>query len=230
MKLLLALLAAALVASAQPLPFRDGEVLRYNVNWPSGLTLGEVQFTAKSAPGLAWNFEMVLEAALPAFPVEDRYRSQATSSLCSERFEKRFRHGKRKTDEDVFFDQMAHTVTRTTLPDGPKVGRSEQPAPDCARDALSFLYFVRRELSAGRIPSPQTIFYGAPYQIRFESGGVKPVEIGGARQDADRLVAFVKGPASQISFELFFARDAARTLLLARVPFAVGSFALELVR
>jgi hypothetical protein len=50
--LLFSLLAAAAAADA-PAPFRDGEVLRYNVNWPSGLTLGEVQFSAKSAPGLA---------------------------------------------------------------------------------------------------------------------------------------------------------------------------------
>lgn len=230
MKFWAALLLALAPAAAQQVPFRDGEVLRYNVNWPSGLSLGEVQFTAKSAPGLAWNFEMVLEAALPAFPIEDRYRAQATSSFCSERFEKRFRHGKRKADEDVVFDQIARTVTRLTLPTGPAGGKSEQPAPECARDALTFLYHVRRELAAGRIPSPQTIFYGAPYQIRFESGGVKPVEIAGARQDADRLLAHLKGPASQISFELYFARDAARTLLLARVPFAVGSFALELAR
>jgi len=223
------LLFCALLATAafgQQAPFKDGEILRYTVNWPSGLSLGEAQFTARRVSGLAWNFEMTLDAALPGFPIEDRYRAQASSSLCSERLDKSFRHGKRVSQEDIAFDSSGK-VTRRTVPKG---GSSEFDLPPCSRDALTFLFFLRQELAAGRIPVPQTIVFGAPYQLRFEYGGVKPVEIGGVRQDADRLVARLKGPASELSFELFFARDAARTLLLARVPLPVGAFTMELSR
>ena len=214
-------------ASGQNAIFKDGEVLRYNVNWPSGLSLGETQFTARRVSGLSWNFEMTLDAALPGFPIEDRYRAQASSSLCSERLEKNSRHGKRASQEDITFDSSTGKVTRRTVPKG---GSSDFDVAPCARDALTFLYFVRQELAAGRIPGPQTVVFGAPYQIRFDFGGVKPVDVGGARQDADRLVAHLKGPNSELTFDLYFARDAARTLLLARVPLPVGAFTMELSR
>ena len=38
--------------------------------------------------------------------------------------------------------------------------------PACAKDALTFLYYVRRELSQGRMPPQQTMFFGASYEIR----------------------------------------------------------------
>jgi len=56
------------------------------------------------------------------------------------------------------------------------------------------------------------------------------VKIGDQKTEADRVVSTLKGPASQISFEMFFARDAARTLLVIRVPLSLGTFSLELAR
>ena len=54
-------------------------------------------------------------------------------------------------------------------------------------------------------------------------------------QIADRLGQFdvtatVKGPSSEISFEVFFLKDQARTPALVRVPLALGKFTMELVR
>ena len=46
----------------------------------------------------------------------------------------------------------------------------------------------------------------------------------------DHVVTYVKGPKSDFSFEIFFARDAARTPLSVRIPLAVGTLSLELVR
>jgi hypothetical protein len=40
----------------------------------------------------------------------------------------------------------------------------------------------------------------------------------------------VTGPKSSFSLETFFARDAARTPLLIRVPLSAGTFSMELVR
>jgi len=50
------------------------------------------------------------------------------------------------------------------------------------------------------------------------------------RTDADRIVVAMKGPASDLNFEIFFSRDASRTPLLVRVPLALGTFSMELVR
>jgi hypothetical protein len=47
---------------------------------------------------------------------------------------------------------------------------------------------------------------------------------------ADRLIVTVKGPASEMSFEIFFARDPARTPVIIRVPLSPGMFSLELAR
>ncbi len=44
------------------------------------------------------------------------------------------------------------------------------------------------------------------------------------------MVVTVKGPKSDFNFEVFFARDAARTPLPVKVPLRVGTFSLELVR
>jgi hypothetical protein len=48
--------------------------------------------------------------------------------------------------------------------------------------------------------------------------------------EADRMVANLKGPASEHTFEMYFARDAARTPVLVKLPLAMGSFSMELVR
>jgi hypothetical protein len=210
-------------AAAQPMPFPNGEILRYNANWPSGLSLGESQLTARQTPGGEWNFELTLEASIPGFQVIDRYRSQATGALCSEALEKQIQHGKRKAREQTLFDRASGKAKRKTLPDG---GTTELASGACGRDALTFLYQIRRELAAGRLPAAGTVYFGAPYQVSFAHGGLQKVQ----GQDADRLIVTARGPASESKFEMWFARDAARTFLQAKAPLAMGSFSLEIAR
>jgi hypothetical protein len=40
----------------------------------------------------------------------------------------------------------------------------------------------------------------------------------------------VKGPKADFAFDIFFARDAARTPLSVRIPLPLGVFSLDLVR
>ena len=89
---------------------------------------------------------------------------------------------------------------------------------------------MRRELSQGRIPPPQTIFFGPAYEVRVEFAGTQKIRVGDTQADADRLTASVKGSSSDISFEVFFLKDAARTPALVRVPLALGMFSMELVK
>lgn len=227
-----AALLGACCATAETGPPADGETLRYSVNWPSGLPLGEGEFrAAKVATGedpsaAQWRFSMTLEAGLPGFEISDQYRSLASADLCSLEFEKHVRHGRRKAAERTVFDAARGVATRQTLGGG----KSELSIPACARDGLAFLYFLRRELSRGRLPGPQKIFFGAPYEIRLEYGGRHTVRLHEERLPADRLIASVTGKASQVTFELFFSTDGARTLLLARAPFPLGNFTMELLR
>jgi hypothetical protein len=183
--------------------------------------------TAKRLETGAWNFEFTMDASVPSFAVVDRYRAQATAGLCSEAFEKSAQHGKRKRTEELRFDQAGKKVARRTLPDG---GKTEMAAPGCAKDALTFLYFVRSELAAGRIAPAQTVYWGAGYQVKLEYAGAGPLVLGGARVEADRLTGTIKGPASEHKVELWFARTGARELLQVKLPLQMGLFSLELVR
>jgi hypothetical protein len=219
------------VAIAQSgFPFTN-ENLHYSITWPSGLSLGEGHLRAKridSANGKSerWQFELGLDASVPGVPVSDHFRSESSSDFCSLEFEKDSKHGPRKATETTVFDQSKLSATRTTRGGG----RSELSVPACAKDALTFLFYARRELGQGRVPPAQTIFFGGTYQIRLEYTGAQTIPVSDKKLDADRVLASVKSPASEISFEMFFARDAARTPVLVRVPFSLGIFSLELVR
>ncbi len=224
------LLAAIATAGAGSAPVE--ETLRYNINWPSGLPLGETEISARSlkpdeTSGRRWEFTLKLEAAIPGFAVAELHRSVATAELCSVLLEKQSERGKRKAKERTSFDLANQTAVRETLGGG---GKSEFAVPACARDALAFLYFVRRELGQGRIPPTQTVYFGSAYEVRLEYGGRQPVVASESRFEADRLLVSIKGPASQTMFEAFFAVDPPRTPVLVRVPFAPGSFTMELVR
>jgi hypothetical protein len=202
-------------------PFQD-ETLRYRVTWPGGASLGEGRMKAHRIEGGRWEFELTLDASVPGVTVTDRYRSVATADLCSVEFERESAHGPKKAHETVTFAQDDRKAHRTNTGGG----STDFSVPACARDALTFLYFTRREMGQGRVPPADKIVYGGPYDIRLEYPG--PETVKGAI--TDRLVSSVHGPSSNVGFDLLFARDAARTPVLIRVPLSLGTFSLELTR
>jgi hypothetical protein len=226
----LSLLLASAVAFAGGFPGSD-ETLSYTVNWPTGLSLGEGRMTAthsaatKDAPD-RWQFQLALDAAVPGFTVADRYHSSASGNLCSSSIEKETSHGLRKSREKTVVDTAKRVAERST----PGGGTSEISISDCARDALTFVYYLRRELSQGRIPPAESVLFGASYQVRLEYTGPQMVTVNGKKAEGDRVIAHLKGPASDQTIELFFARDPARTPLVIRAPFSLGTFSMELVR
>jgi hypothetical protein len=228
--ILLSLLAIAvcwctLAASAQSgYPFQD-ETLRYTVNWPSGLSLGDVSLTAHRSGG-GWDFQMSLNAGVPGFQVGDTFHSVVNTDGCSLAFDRDLSHGSKKTHEKTTFDyssKLAHRVTNGG-------GRSDLPIAQCARDALALVYFARRELGQGRVPPQQDAFFGAPHSVRMEYTGAQSIQVADKPETTDRVVVYLKGPATDTRFEIFFARDAARTPLSVRVPFSVGTLSMDVVR
>lgn len=223
---------AALAAETPTLtgfPFTN-ETLRYTVTWPSGLSLGEAHMTAarsQAANGAErWDFALAVDASVPGFAVSDSYRASSTTDLCAMTFEKEFTHGTRKAHELVEFDSHDRVARRHTQGGG----MSDVPISACARDALTLLYYTRRELGQGRVPAPQDALFGAPYKVQMEYKGAQTVKAGGASSEADCVQVTLKGPASETTFQMFFARDPARTPLVVRVPFPLGTFSLELAR
>ena len=229
-------LAAALVLFASAASAQTGfpwqsETLRYSINWQSGLSLGEAGLSAhKSDKG--WEFEATVNAGVPGFAINDQIHSRTGPSLCSEELQRDFSHGGKKTSEKTTFDQKAGSAERTTLvPDGgTKPGKSTFDIPSCARDALAFLYYSRLELGQGRVTPPQKVWLGSEYSVKTDYTGPQNIMVNKKSTVTDHIVVAVRGPKSDFTFEVFFARDAARTPLQIKIPLAVGAFTLELVR
>lgn len=220
-----AALRAATAETPAPTPFRPGERLRYEVVWPSGLSLGEAEFVANTEQG-GWKFHSTLTASLPNFEIRDEYSSKADFGLCSQTFQKKFKHGSKTADETVTFDQEKHRAHRETAGGG---GESDFDAPPCARDALAFLYFLRQDLARGRISPPDDINFGGQYMITVTYAETRQIRVGGATREADRILIDLTGDKAQHSFEVFFGKDEARTPLIVQVPFELGTFSLRLV-
>jgi Protein of unknown function (DUF3108) len=204
----------------------SAESLRYTINWASGLSLGEATLRADKGKE-AWDFEIALDASIPGFALRDSYRSAATVDLCSLELDKSYTHGTRRGDEKTTFDQQSHSATRETANGG---GKTDMPTTSCAKDPLTLLQFARTELAGGRMVPQQTVLFGAPYNVLLEYKGEQKIKVGDQAVSADRMVATIKGPSTNLAVEIFFSKDAARTPLLAHIPLALGTFTVELIR
>jgi hypothetical protein len=206
-------------------PFSD-EALNYSINWPSGLNLGEGHMQAKHA-GAGWSFDLTLDAGVPGFDVKDSYAAHAGADFCSTDFSKKFVHGTRKGGEHETVDRSRGIVSRVTDNGG---GKSEFAAPDCVKDALTLLFYARRELGQGRVPPAQQTLFGGLYDVRLDYAGAQTIQVADKPALSDKIVCTLKGVSSNVQFEIYFARDPAPTPLLFRVPLALGRFSMELVR
>jgi hypothetical protein len=227
MRLLLAavfccpLLAAGPVVAGFP---AANETLTYSIVWPSGLSLGEAKLSAVRS-GTGWAFDLTLDASVPGYAVQDSYHAMATSDLCTEEFDRETTHGAKKVKEKTTIaNGMA---TRHTVGGG----QSELAVSACAHDALTDLFFARREMGQGKVPPAETILFGGAYPLQLQYTGPQTVTVGEVAEQADRLFCTATVRKNQkYEFEVFFARDTARTPVLIRAPFALGSFSMELVR
>jgi len=225
----------ATVPSAPAAP--AAEQLHYVINWPSGLGLGEASLTFRNAPARAgeparMEGDLKIDASVPGFQVADHYQSTAGANFCSASFDKVLRHGTRHADETLQFDQQHGMVVRESLGEAHQhvlaPGIFHMSAAPCAMDALTYVAYVRRELAEGRLPEKQTVYFGAPYQVNLNYKGEETVQVSGASVSADRVDVQVHGPASDVSFTAFFARDTVRTPVMFRVPLENGVFSMEL--
>ena len=95
---------------------------------------------------------------------------------------------------------------------------------------MTFQYFARREMGQGRVPPAGQVFFGSAYDVKMVYTGAMDIPVAGKTVVTDHLNVSVKGPASDFTFEIFYARDAARTPLLLKIPVSIGTVSLELVR
>lgn len=218
---------AAPGAEAKP----KSETLYFTINWPSGLSLGEGSLSS-TFDGTRYAFAFKAEAAVPGFALVESVDATATPNHCSVEYTKTSERGKRITQEQTVFDASKALATRRTLRIGgtQSDGKSEMKIGSCPRDAVTFLYFLRRELAAGRLPASQPVYYGGPYPTRVQFTGTQSVRAGDEMLEADRLTAVIKSASAEYTVHLLFARDATRTPLLLEIPIPVGKFTVEFSR
>lgn len=213
-------------AQEQATPLPPDERLHYSITWPSGLSVGKAELRARDLdPG--WRLEMTLRASLPQIEIDDAFVARTDATLCSEEFEKHVRHGERRAHESLRFQDRELERTNLEAPYGEAPGRSV--TDECARDALAYLYFLRRDLARGRIPPPGTVYFGAGYRVRLEFVRSRWLTVDAERLYVDEIRVVVRGPASRHTFSVFFGRDPARTPLLVRASFEEGPFSMKLV-
>lgn len=204
------------------------ETLRYNINWPSGLSLGEATLTTDNldASAASRRFQFNLDASIPGFTVADEVISLAKPDYCSMQLDTKLKHGAKLRQERSLFKPEEGAIERQTM----NGGKSKLPLNTCGRDALAFIYYLRSELKQGRIPGNQTIYFGAAYQLTFKYAGTSNVQLPSGPEPADKLEILIQGPASKTAIEVFYGRDPLRTPLLFRVPLPLGAFTMELQR
>jgi hypothetical protein len=223
-----------LLVSTTLLASTSAETLHYSINWPSGLSLGEATLRSdRTAEGTgsatSWDFELSLDASVPGFAIRDQYTSTANPDFCSWQLDKKTARGARMSEERVIFDPNKNTATRETVRGTQIAGTSQLSVPLCARDALTLLQFVRRELAQGRLPSQQPAILGSAYQVRLEYLGTTAIRLGSQQVEADRFRTSIKGPASDLTLEMFFMRDAVRTPVMMKIPLSLATFTVELI-
>jgi len=219
------------IAADQPMtgfPFQN-EALHYTLNYSSGLSVGDATLSAHKT-GSGWDFTISLDASLAGFHLKDQFNSSMNTSYCSTELKRDILHGSKASREKTTFDlekQVAHRVTE--FPNNG--GSSDLNTGACGRDAVDFIYFARKELGQGRVVPPQYVYFGSAYLVTGKYTGEQTVTLSDKKPEkTDRMVFTVKGPQSQFTVEVNYARDAARTPLLIKIPQAAGTLSMELVR
>ena len=185
---------ATLANSGTPgsVPAFENEQLRYSINWPSGLSLGEAQLGAsrqKTETDAVGRLHFTVRpgcrsSRLSRFgPLSARKRpvNSARSS-----FRRTATHGPKKTDEKETFDPAGrHRNPRDHR--RRKVGAEDA----CLWPRMRWPSFTScaSELSQGRMPPTQTVFFGAAYEVRLDFAGTQSIKLGDKPVEADRVTA-----------------------------------------
>ena len=216
-------LAPAEFAPADFPPFNGGERLVYRLLWPSGIPLGEAVFEV-SRDGDDLHFEATLEARLPQYRFNSTFSAVASrKGLCSRQFHQKIEEGKQTSEESMEFDQEAHKVQRIQ-------GRNTTSAtiPECARDPLTFLYYLRSQAAAGQSVASGRIHYGKEIALQLHQDGTGTVVVGGVEKQGEKFEVRFPARNGEQTVEVWFSSDPARTPFQFTVPTTLADFKAEL--
>lgn len=222
---------------AEPLPFRFGETLAYNVRFSKLIfsgTIGELKLTVSkpldppSSGMIELRAEAVSKGLFPALfgvKVKDRYTSLVNlTDFGVHTSTKLIEEGKVRREQKSVVNRESAEVTYTDRnlanPESPpKVKKN--PTPTWIQDLLSVIYFVRAQpLKEGDVIPVPISDGGEVYNIEVIAGKREEIRIAGTKLDAIQLNAKVfDGRYIRRSGEMlvWVANDPTRIPLRARV-------------
>jgi hypothetical protein len=236
---------------SQPLPFKIGETLLYEVNFSKLIfsgTIGELKLTVSSpepSPNPSMLIELKAEAASKGFfpalfglKVRDRYRSivnqtdfgmQTSTKLIEEGKVRR----EQKTEVNRETGQVTYTDRDLALEkSAPKV--KEKPSPTWIQDLLSTIYFVRTQpLNEGDIVPIPISDGGEVYNIEVVVGKHQEVKTSAGKFKAILVNAkifdgrYVKRSGEML---VWITEDAARIPVRARIKTSGATITVDLKR
>ena len=204
-------------------PFQEGERLTYRLLWPSRVVLGEAVFQV-STRGKELNFQVTVEGRLPQYRLSHSIAAIATlDDLCSLQFHQKSEEGTRRSEDSLQFDQAAHQARRI------RGGQTTTATiPECARDPLTLVYYVRSQLASGKPPESGATHWGRNIAVRLERAGSETLQLGGKSRPAEKFQVSYFTPTAERKFAVWFSTDAARTPLRFTVPTTLAEFTAEL--
>jgi Protein of unknown function (DUF3108) len=233
---------------AQPLPFKAGEMLTYEISFSKLIfsgTIGELKLTVSKPPDAA-NPEMIeFEAnaiskgffpALFGIKVKDRYTSLVSQiDFGLHRSTKLLDEGKVRREQKSIFNRETGRVTYTDRDlvrekSEPRV--KEKPSPSWIQDLLSAIYFVRTQpLKEGDVIPVPISDGGEVYNIEVVAGKLQEVKTDAGKFKAIQLNAKVfDGRYIKRSGEMlvWVTEDASRIPVRAKVKTSGATITVEL--
>jgi hypothetical protein len=215
-----------------PVPFRSGEVLKYQVSWMAFPDAASVQLRVVDRLELrgmqVWHFAAEAHSVNPLrqlFAIDDRFDSYAeAATLASRQFETHLSELGRKQDQVLVLQ--------------PKGSPSRNPAPVVivepgTRDPLSVIYWLRA-IDWQRTPAPSTPLYDGHdvYEMRASlEAPSEQLSVMAGKFSALRIKLRVSQSGREVNgidLMVWLAADSVKTPLVIEASIPLGTFRAEL--
>ena len=229
--------AAAAPKREQPVPFKAGEVLEFDIGWSTFVTAGTATVSVKEKkPSYGSTAYYILAEGRPTSLVSKLYTLYYKAdtlldsySLLPQRGSLYSEEGKRHRMKTTIFNQAAKKATyevetRTLV-------KKDLTIPGFTQDALSAIYVLRSiPFMAGDRFNMPVSDNGQIYKVQMQVGAVEPVKTGLGTMNGLRIVPVITGPDkdSPRGLALWLSDDARRLPLKMEAQLLVGKFTVTL--
>jgi Protein of unknown function (DUF3108) len=226
----------------QPVPFKPGETLSYDVSWAGMLTAGTATVSVhRKALSSATVYEIVADGKPTAWLsrlYDVAYRAESWMDVYTLLPQRSTvitdRGGRRRQVKVTHFDRTARTVRyEVQTGDPPRVeSRHDVKVPPETLDGLSLIYYLRsRPLAASSTYELPVSVNGQTYRVRARVDGREEVRTGLGNMSALRITPTLtdeQGRPEGRDLAVWLSNDARRLPLKLQGALPVGNFILTL--